>query len=179
MYTLILILTVAMETHLWLTEPIEPNANTEQDVVGICIKSARLFRFISPDGEPPPWILIASNERWLWQVLELEGVHISSISQHDSWIWATASPNVNAFAGTRRAVGCIRRCRFELCHLRITRDHWTDTSNQREADLCTWKCRTDLQRALHSICAHNLCVISVWFTQAAAHYTIGQGPPAF
>ncbi len=64
--------------HLWLTMPIKLIL-TEWGVVGICIESNCLFCFISLNDETPPWILIASNAHWLWQVFELERVHISSV----------------------------------------------------------------------------------------------------
>lgn len=52
MYRLILILTVAMETHLWLTAPIKPNANR----IGSCWHSHQIsvsLRFISHYDETP------------------------------------------------------------------------------------------------------------------------------
>lgn len=75
------------------------------------------------------------------------------------------------------AAGCIRCCHFELCHLRAP--YWTDMSNQREANLCMESVGANLHRAFHSICANNLCVISVWWTQAAARHTNRHGPHAF
>lgn len=89
------------------------------NVVGIHIKSVCLFRFISHNDETLlPEILLASNEHWLWQVLELERVHISSIT-NTACIWATVGPNVNLFSAIPRAVSCIWCCHCGLCHLWI------------------------------------------------------------